>query len=367
MGLRLLHCVSPLAIFLILTSAGAAVQDMNSLKPGVVRIQNNRSNEAGTGFIVKVDGNQVYILTAAHVVKGDQHPRIYLFNQQRDPLQAELLDREDDDLKGLALLRLKVPARIASGITALKLSSTTQLGGGEDVKVIGFPDGTAFWTVSNGSIARIEGRNLVFSGAIRGGNSGGPVIFNGLVIGMVTDVSQATAYAARGEIILPYVNGIVPNLINLDASTNVRSDNSASNNSASKDTFCQVLTQLIEASKKGFRSLVGKPSPGGSAFVSTLDLPGTSVGYIYPDQRAFYYILVSQDKQKVQDEYGATVSKLLRCLQSWKQWEEKDSSNKYHNFNKSKIEPTVKVAYNFEPQHKEKYYYLSLEVIFYSK
>jgi Flp pilus assembly protein TadD len=198
-----------------ISSANIFAQDINSLKQGVVRIQNNRSNEIGTGFIVKVDGTQIYIVTAAHVVKGDQHPTIYLYNQQRDSLQGEVLDREDDDTKGLALLRSKVPADVALKITALKLGSTKQFEGGEDIKVIGFPDGTSFWTVGSGSIARIEGRNLLFSGAIRGGNSGAPVISHGLVIGIVTDVGQSSAYATRGEAIEPYINGIVSNLISL--------------------------------------------------------------------------------------------------------------------------------------------------------
>lgn len=207
--------ISSLTALLFISPHNVYSQDINSFKAGVVRIRNARFDEVGTGFIVKVDGNQLYIITAAHVVRGNQHPSVYLFNQQRDALQAELLDREDDDTKGLALLRLKVSSALVTGIRALHLSYTSQLGGGEDVKVIGFPDGTAFWTVDRGSIARIEGRNLVFSGSIRGGNSGGPVILNGSVVGVVTDVTQAAAYAARGEVIEPYVNGIVPNLITL--------------------------------------------------------------------------------------------------------------------------------------------------------
>jgi hypothetical protein len=210
-------------------------QDINTLKTGVVRIENSRLNEVGTGFIVKVDGNQVYIVTAAHVVKGDQHPIIYVFNQQHDGLQAEVLDREDDDIKGLALLRLKVRSSVAVGITALKLSYTSELSGGEDIKVIGFPDATAFWTVVNGSVARIEGRNLVFSGGIRSGASGGPVILNGLVIGLVTDISQSSAYAARGEVIEPYVNGIVPKLIRVGTPITTLPENKASSTNYKRD------------------------------------------------------------------------------------------------------------------------------------
>lgn len=213
MAMKNLRRLSACAFFVLLTQVCVTAQDVNTLKAGVVRVENGRLKEVGTGFIIKIDGNDVYIITAAHVVKGDQRPLIYLFSQQRDAVQAEVLDRENDDTKGLALLRMKV--RSTTGIMALRMSHTAQLSGGEDVKVIGFPDGIAFWTVGSGSIARIEGRNLVFSGPIRGGNSGGPVISNGLVIGIVTDVSQASAYATRGEAMEPYINGIVSNLIGL--------------------------------------------------------------------------------------------------------------------------------------------------------
>jgi hypothetical protein len=202
-----------LTIMAFIALVNTQAQDINSLKMGVVRIENNRSGDVGTGFIVKVDGNQVFIITASHVVKGDQHPLVYLFNQPYDALRAELLNREDDDTKGLALLRLTINSATAAGITALTLSYTTQISGGEYIKVIGFPEGTAFWTVGTGSVARIEGRDLVFSGVVRSGNSGGPVILNGLVIGIVTDVSQSFAYAARGEVIEPYVEGITRDLI----------------------------------------------------------------------------------------------------------------------------------------------------------
>jgi V8-like Glu-specific endopeptidase len=291
-------------------SSKILAQDISTLKSGVVRIQNSKSDEVGTGFVIKVNGNQAYIITAAHVVKGDQHPSVYLFNQQHDALQSEVLDREDDDTKGLALLRLKLSSRIASGITALKLSYTSQLDGGEDIKVIGFPDSTAFWTVGSGSIARIEGRNLVFSGAVRGGNSGGPVIFNGLVIGMVTDVSQAAAYAARGEVIETYANGIVANLISVSTAIITR----PANNSASNDNLCVTLNMLLDASKGGFYSIVGDPINSENTFKSKIVMPDAIDGYIRPPKEAHYRFLIEKDKGKVENLFYTYVTRVRGCL-----------------------------------------------------
>lgn len=158
-------------------------------------------------------------MTAAHVVRREQFPRVYLFSQQFESLTAEVLDKEEDDNKGLALLLLKTNEQSASKLAALKMGNTTDLGNGESVKIIGFPGGTHLWTVDNGNVKRLEGRNLVLSGEIRGGNSGGPIILNQQAIGLVTDVSQPDAYAGRAEGIVTYVNGIVRNLITMEPSS----------------------------------------------------------------------------------------------------------------------------------------------------
>jgi hypothetical protein len=55
--------------------------------------------------------------------------------------------------------------------------------------VIGFPRTPAVpWAVTPGVVTGQDGEYLVFSGAAAEGNSGGPVLFNGKVIGVVTEV-----------------------------------------------------------------------------------------------------------------------------------------------------------------------------------
>jgi S1-C subfamily serine protease len=169
---------SILALPLFISPTPTYAQDINSLKAGVVRIENSRfADEVGSGFIVNIGGGSVYIVTAAHVVKGAQNHRVFLHTKPHESVSAEVLDRQLDDTKGLALLLLKANARTVSGLTALRFGPTDNLGNGEGVKVIGFP-GTSIWTVESSSIRRKEGSDLVLSGQIRGGNSGGPVILN---------------------------------------------------------------------------------------------------------------------------------------------------------------------------------------------
>ena len=57
----------------------ASAQDEASLRVGVVKIMStNREGMhiTGTGFVVKVEGKSVYIVTAAHVVAGDPNPQV---------------------------------------------------------------------------------------------------------------------------------------------------------------------------------------------------------------------------------------------------------------------------------------------------
>ena len=343
--------MSTTCIFVLYAIAGA--QNISEQKSGVVRIVNSRTAEVGAGFIIKVDGSEAYIVTASHVVKGDQHPRVYLFNQPHDAVQSDLLDREEDDTKGLALLRLKLPSRLATGIRALRLSPSSQLDGGEDVKVIGFPDATEFWTVGGGSIARIEGRNLVFSGAIRGGNSGGPVILNGFVIGMVTDVSQTSAYAARAEAIEPYSNGIVPKVVGFIEAAR-RQQSSASNG------FCETLSELLDESKNGFYGIVGTPTNTANTFSPKVMLPGATVGYVVPPKEVYYYILTGKEKGPVESQFFAIVTMVRQCSTKWEQKEDKDSTYRYHKFRKNEGGVVVAVYYN--PEAQNEYYYLVLNV-----
>lgn len=348
MLVRVSVLIFTIAISALVSDLKTFAQDINTLKSGVVRIQNNKLHEVGTGFIVKVDGNQAYIITAAHVVRGDQHPSVNLYNHQQDALRAEVLDREEDDTKGLALLRLKLLSTAATGIMTLKLGYTSNLNGGEDVKVIGFPDGTAFWTVNNGSVARIEGRNLVFSDAIRGGNSGGPVILNGVVIGMVTDVSQSSAYAARGETIETYANGIVANLISIGGDVR-RSD------------FCRTLNELLDASRTGFDSIVGEAVRSSEGtFLPKILLPGATNGYVVPPKNVYYYLLVDKDKGKVESLFYSYVAKVRGCSSNWEEKEDSDSTYRYRKYRRNAGEAVVAVYYN--PVAQNSNYYLTLDI-----
>lgn len=207
-------CVMVLGVTLLLacghTNMGwAQIPDTLSLKRGVVKIMSaakGQAEEVGAGVIISRQGDAVYILTAAHVLQeGDHHPRVSFYSQ---PLESMTVDKmvgiekrlsasggREVDPEGVAVLAVK--GHVPSDASVLPLAKSTEhLQGGEDVMAIGFP---VFqdkgWMVSTGSMSSEGGgQSLIFSADITGGNSGGPLIHNGSVVGVVM-VSMAKRQA----------------------------------------------------------------------------------------------------------------------------------------------------------------------------
>ena len=325
----------------------------------MVRVRNTKFGDVGTGIIVKISRGEAYIVTAAHVVRGDARPEVYLFTQQREALRASLIHREDDDQRGLALLGLKADRQTLSGLTALNLGSSSGLEGGEGVTLIGFPDGTSNWTVTSGTVARLEGRNVVFSGSVTDGNSGGPLLLGGQVIGLVTDSGPTLSHAVQAESVALYIRGVEHELADLTpAPTPMPTPAKKSpERIAPTDEFCRALATLVEASKNNFDSIKGERAE--NHYHATLKMPGARSGYVIGIEEAYFYLLVDEDRRKVETEFNRTVSKLTQCLSDW---ENKVASNivyRRHKFREGRDGTVITVRYNLEPQY-ETYYYLSL-------
>ncbi len=190
-------------------STWAQVYETQAQKRGVVKIVSGvkgHAEEVGAGIVIARQGEAVYILTAAHVIlEGDAHPKISFYTRPLEFVEAEKIvgiekrlsssGGREIDPEGLAVLYVKTA--VPPETTVLPLAKSTEhLQGGEDVKAIGFP---VFqdkgWLVSTGSMSSEGGgESLIFSADIAGGNSGGPLIHDGVVAGVVM-VSMAKRQA----------------------------------------------------------------------------------------------------------------------------------------------------------------------------
>jgi len=183
----------------------ASAQDEASLRGGVVKIMStNRDgmHSTGTGFVVKAEGTSVYIVTAEHVVEDDPNPQIEFFTRQNTQVKAMVLQR---NLRyDLALLKAESPQQPM--VLGLEASATTRVG--DEVATIGFPRTGGAWLVSRADLAGRDGVDLILSGgAIDEGNSGGPVIKGGKVIGVVHELKGKFAKAMPASVVAGTLEG----------------------------------------------------------------------------------------------------------------------------------------------------------------
>lgn len=188
--------IHALSLGFIATATLSHAQTIDDLKKGVVKItaQTEGKTKSGTGFIVRLEKDAAYIVTASHVVEGDPQPKVVFRGKESKSFPAYVKGTKGKDPRGLAVL--VVPGDLPQGLQALPMSSDFEANGGEAVTVIGFPRTPDVpWAVTPGVVTGQEGEYLVFSGAAAEGNSGGPVLLNGNVIGVVTEVLSQYGYA----------------------------------------------------------------------------------------------------------------------------------------------------------------------------
>jgi formylglycine-generating enzyme required for sulfatase activity len=162
----------------------------------------------GTGFIVRLEPNAVYIVTSAHVVAGDAQPKVEFFTKRNLPVTAEVLGLEgDDEVRGLALLVVRGAENLPTGITALSLAGAARLSGGEDILVIGFPRNAGPWALIKGNISSRQGRDIYFSPSVDSGHSGGPVFQGGKVVAVVAAGSHSVGRGITVRSVQDYIEG----------------------------------------------------------------------------------------------------------------------------------------------------------------
>ena len=115
--------------------------------------------------------------------------QVTFYTHQEETFPAKIVKKEGGDSKGLALL--KVGGDVPDDVQVLSWDVTTQVVGGEEVHLIGFPRvGGNDWAVTKSTLSGLDGSVLKFSGGVAEGNSGGPLFYQGKVIGVVMEQGQ---------------------------------------------------------------------------------------------------------------------------------------------------------------------------------
>jgi formylglycine-generating enzyme required for sulfatase activity len=164
-----------------LIAGSAWAENYDALRAGIVKVTTT-DGRIGTGFVVQIDGNNAYVVTASHVVEGEQNPALTLYQRQNDPLRGQVLHMEGGDPRGLALV--KISGNLPSGLTVLPLAAEN-VRPDESIVLIGFPLGGGAWMPVIGQVGTPNNKDMTMSAIVEDGNSGGPVLYNRQVAGVV--------------------------------------------------------------------------------------------------------------------------------------------------------------------------------------
>jgi len=171
-----------------------SAQELHSLKKGVVKITATTFEgvkTTGTGFIVRQEAKAVSVVTASHVVEGSREIDVEFFTDRGRLFPAKVIGMEGGDRQGLAVL--SISGEIPTDVLVLKMNPSVPVRAGDPVTTIGFPNDGGPWAVSKGEIVGRKGKVITFSGAIEEGNSGGPLLKQGEVIGVVAEARRPFA------------------------------------------------------------------------------------------------------------------------------------------------------------------------------
>ncbi len=184
-------------------------QGLEALKPGIVRITSKPDGvrQTGTGFIVKLEPGIAYILTAYHVVAGDNAPQVEFFSGRNQPVKADIIKLQPDKRDGLGLLAVRGKENLPADLAPLPIDSDPKIASGDALHTIGFGAGQGEWAVLPASILAVDGSDLKLDGRFKSGNSGGPVLKNGKVIGILTDEQDGVGLASLASIVRIVLRG----------------------------------------------------------------------------------------------------------------------------------------------------------------
>jgi serine protease Do len=155
----------------------------------------------GSGFLIRVNGKDGYVLTNAHVVRNATSLQVMSLMTSEEMFPADVVSMVSSLDPDVALVRLTDSALdhlrgLCDGhVPELAFGDSENVQRGTEVKAIGYPFGMMEPNISGGAISNFiagdldTSERLVTDAAINPGNSGGPaVVPGGRAIGINTSV-----------------------------------------------------------------------------------------------------------------------------------------------------------------------------------
>lgn len=197
--LRLLIFLTFCSLIIVPAFSDSTTDNIERLKGGVVKVISSMllgGEQQGTGVIIRRDSDTVFVATAAHVVAGATDIEVEFYGLRARRIQARVLAMEGAEDHGLAVLSVLIPKDVEIAIHVLPLVTDLVSRPGDQVAVIGFPrQFDVPWMLARGELVGRRAKQLVFTANIDLGNSGGPLIRDGQVIGIVTQKLGSVSFA----------------------------------------------------------------------------------------------------------------------------------------------------------------------------
>ena len=197
-------------------SAAQAASKTEKFKQGIVKISVHRPDDnidTGAGIIVSVDSQYVYIITALHVLAGedddleDINIAVNFYSSSHDSIPAKVFPQFDEDLD-LAVITVEAQNIADFEVRpTLKIGDLAAMNELNEIITLGHPSNIS-WQLSPGNIGFIETLHVQFSGdAVYPGNSGGALLDGKMnLIGIVTHRTAESASAVTIDIALDKLN-----------------------------------------------------------------------------------------------------------------------------------------------------------------
>lgn len=182
--------------FFLSTPSFAKPLDVKKIKSGVVKISSQAEGQSkiGTGVILFLDNERAFIGTAAHVIEGDPSPKISFYSNPFETYNGKTIGMNGADPNGLALLVVK--GDLPKGLSSIQLTRPSSIQPSEVINIVGFPRMIGLsWAFTHGVFSGQKGPDIIVSGDLDEGNSGGPVLDReGILIGLVTQTMRSFGF-----------------------------------------------------------------------------------------------------------------------------------------------------------------------------
>lgn len=197
-------------IMAVCVQASELSQGVADALNSLVRISGTRDGGTpvrGSGFIVSRDRAVATVVTSSHVIEGVQFEVTFAVDPSRSfPVPPEdVIKIETQNVNGLAAFRVR--GAFPAQAQALELVAGDGPALGQSLFLVGYPEMAS----SPRTVARVfsgrDGQRLVIDQSVGEGFSGGPVLLDNKIAGLITDTDNQFTYAVTSIVLREFLIG----------------------------------------------------------------------------------------------------------------------------------------------------------------